>query len=177
MTPRPTTLKEVAEQSASLADFGRHLRDWLHEVRKISSRPSAARLILEEPPRLRRKFRGGEVADAWLAAYAEHLSTEAGIQPPDWAFKSVRKLPEPSFNEPDESPTLRILALRDAPLAFKRRNLFTPSVDLPLSLRAGRPRKSATEKRLANAARQRRFREKRAAELKALRAMAQKNRR
>jgi hypothetical protein len=39
---------------------------------------------------------------------------------------------------------------------------------LPLSLRAGRPRKSANKKHQTNAERQRRFREKRAAEFKAL---------
>lgn len=41
------------------------------------------------------------------------------------------------------TPSLRTLALVRAPLAFKRRNIFTHSVDLPLALRAGRPTKSA----------------------------------
>ena len=116
-----------------------------------------------------RKFAQGEVADAWLAAYAEHLAVKASIQPPNWVFTSSRVLAEPSFNEESESPKLRALAIAHAPLAFKRRNIYTPSVDLPLSLRAGRPRKSADEKRQANAERQRRFREKRAAEFRALR--------
>jgi hypothetical protein len=169
MNQRPSTLKAVAEQSESLAEFGRHLRDWLHELRLVSSRPAAAAAIAENPPRLRCKFERGEVADAWLAAYAEHLAVKAGIQPPNWAFASSRVLDEPSFNDKNESSTLRALALAHAPLAFKRRNIYTPSVDLPLSLRAGRPRKSAAEKRRANAERQRRFRKKRAAEFKALR--------
>lgn len=174
MNQRPSTLKAVAEQSESLADFGRHLRDWLHELRLVSSRPLAAVAVAEEPPRLSRKFAQGEVADAWLAAYAEHLAVKAGIQPPNWVFASSRVLAEPSFNEQNESSTLRALALANAPLAFKRRNIYTPSVDLPLSLRAGRPRKSADEKRLTNAKRQRRFRGKRAAEFKALRKLLTK---
>lgn len=169
MNQRPSTLKAVAEQSESLADFGRHLRDWLHELRQVSSRPHAAVAIAGEPPRLSRKFDQGEIADAWLAAYAEHLAVKAGIQPPDWVFASSRILAEPSFSEENESPGLRALALAHAPLAFKRRNIYTPSVDLPLSLRSGRPRKPADEKRKVNAERQRRFRQKRAAELKALR--------
>jgi len=169
MNQRPSTLKAVAEQSESLADFGRHLRDWLHELRYVSSRPLAAAAVAEEPPRLCRKFEQGEIADAWLAAYAEHLAVKAGIQPPDWVFTTSRVLAEPSFNEQNESSRLRALALTHAPLAFKRRNIYTPSVDLPLSLRAGRPHKSTTEKRQANVQRQRRFRAKRAAEFKALR--------
>jgi len=169
MNQRPSTLKAVAERSESLADFGWHLRDWLHELRLVSSRPLAAAAVAEEPPRLSRKFEQGEIADAWLAAYAEHLAVKAGIQPPNWVFASSRALAEPSFNEENESPKLRALAIAHAPLAFKRRNIYTPSVDLPFLLRAGRPRKSAAEKRKANAKSQRRFREKRAAEFKALR--------
>ena len=138
-------------------------------MRLVSSRPGATAAIAEEPPRLSRKFKQGKIADAWLAAYAEHLAVKAGIQPPNWVFTASRVLAEPSFNDKNESPGLRSLALAQAPLTFKRRNIYTPSVDLPLSLRAGRPRKSADEKRITNADRQRRFREKRAAEFKALR--------
>ena len=38
MSGRPTNLKEVAAQSASLAEFGLNLRDWLHELRRASFR-------------------------------------------------------------------------------------------------------------------------------------------
>lgn len=177
MNSRPSTLKAVAERSESLADFGRHLRDWIHELRLASSRRLAAAAVAEEPPQLRRKFAQGEVADAWLAAYAEHLAIKAGIRPPDWVFTSSRILAEPSFNEENESPALRALALAHAPLPFKRRNIYTPSVELPLSLRAGRPRKPVEEKHQANAERQRRFRKKRAQELKVLRKLLAKVRR
>ncbi|MFT3867189.1 MAG: hypothetical protein QM715_01710 [Nibricoccus sp.] len=139
MNQRPSTLKAVAEQSESLADFGRHLRDWLHELRLVSSRRGAAIAVAEEPPRLSRKFAQGKVADAWLTAYAEHLAVKAGIQPPNWVFASSRVLAEPTFNEQNESPALRALALAHAPLAFKRRNIYTSSVDLPLSLHAASP--------------------------------------
>jgi len=74
MSPRPTTLCHVAERSDSLEDFGRHFRDWLHELRQWSSRPRVARAVRDEPPLLAGKFAGGGVADAWLAAYAEEIS-------------------------------------------------------------------------------------------------------
>jgi hypothetical protein len=81
------------------------------------------------------------------------------------------------FSRRGQQPALRTLALVRAPLAFKRRNLFTHAVDLPLALRAGRPAKSAEEKRRANAERQRRFRETRRAELAALRQQVRGTRR
>jgi hypothetical protein len=174
MNLRPTTLKEVAERSDSIGEFGRHLRDWLHELRRASSRPQVARTVAEEPPRLREKFARGQVADAWLAAYAEHLAAKVGVAPPEWAFSPSRTSDEPLFDE-GSTPALRILALARAPLAFKRRNIFTPSVDLPLALRAGRPTKSADEKRKTTAERQKRFRAARREELATLRKLARKN--
>jgi hypothetical protein len=166
-------LKEIAQRSDSIGDFGRHLRDWLHELRRASSRAQAAATVADEPPLLRKKFPGGEVADAWLAAYAEHLCGKIGAAAPEWAFAPWRTSDDPIFDE-GSTPALRRLALVHAPLAFKRRNIFTPSVDLPLALRAGRPAKSAEEKRLSNAERQRRFREARREELAALRKLARK---
>lgn len=172
MIPRPKSLKAVAEQSASLGEFGLNLRDWLHELRRASSRPQALAAIVDEPPRLQGRFAQGHIADAWLAAYAEHLAHKLRRAAPHWAFAPERIAPDPVFDDGAESPTLRALALAHAPAAFKRRNIFTPAVDLPLRLHAGRPAKSPEEKRRNNAARQRRFRQARLAELAALRKLA-----
>jgi hypothetical protein len=133
MQARPSSLKEIAEWSESISDFGKHLRDWLHELRKISSREQVAATIASEPERLREKFTQGCIADAWLAAYAEHLAGSVGIAPPPWASAPWRTLNEPSFDE-GAPPALREHALSGSPLAFRRRNIFTPSVDLPLPL-------------------------------------------
>ena len=174
MSGRPTNLKEVAAQTASLAEFGLNLRDWLHELRRASSRNQAVAAIAEEPPLLRERFAEGAVADAWLAAYAEHLAQRLRQPAPEWAFAPDRIAPEPVFDAGAQSPELRILALAYSPAAFKRRNIFTPSVDLPLRLRAGRPQKSAEEKRRNNAERQQRFRTARQEELSRLRKLARK---
>lgn len=174
MIRRPSSLKDVADQSGSLAEFGRNLRDWLHALRAITSRQQAEAALAVEPPMLRKMFLHGHVADVWLAAYAEHLAGKVGIAPPAWAFASWRVSKEPLFDE-GATPALRVIALRDSPLAFKRRNVFTPSVDLPISLPAGRPTKSLEEKRRSNAERQRRYRKARADELKDLRQSARKS--
>ena len=166
---RPRTLREVSERSDSIGDFGRNLRDWLHELRSVSSRRQANETIMEEPALLRERFPEGNVADAWLAAYAEHLAGKIGGSAPEWAFQPNRIAAEPIFDEGGDNRKLRTLALERAPLAFKRRNIFTPSVDLPLSLRPGRPAKSIEEKRRKNAERQRKFRMSRHNELIMLR--------
>ena len=172
MTPRPTSLKQVAERAESLADFGRDLRDWLHELRRSSSRPQLLRAIAEEPRTLKARFQHGDVGDAWLGAYAEYLATRLDRPPPAWAFHKSRIVQEPWFADESNSPILRALALAHTPLPFKRRNLYTDIVDLRLRLRAGRPAKTLEEKRQSNAERQRRFRARRQAEFSALRKMA-----
>lgn len=171
MRDRPSTLAQIADRTGSLEDFGRNLRDWLHELRRASSRPQVRAAIADKPRTLRKNFADGAIADAWLAAYAELLAQRTHLKPPEWAFSRSRVAPEPWFANKSGSLGSRILALQQAPLAFKRRNLYTHSVELPLRLRAGRPSKSPSEKRRANAERQRRFRRRRKAELDSLRAL------
>jgi len=169
MTPRPTTLREVAAQSDSLETFGRLFRDWLHELRGHSSRPALALAVRDEPPLLAPQFPQGAVADAWLAAYAEYLAHRLRHSAPAWTRSPRRILADPWFASPEAGPLRRLAALRDSPAPFKNRNLFTESVDLPLALRAGRPRKPADARRRTNAERQRRFRVRRALEVELLR--------
>jgi hypothetical protein len=169
MMRRVNSLKSVAAKSESLEDFGNHMRDWLHEVRHASSRIQLERLYLDEPGVLAGRFADGNVADAWLGAYAEHLAARIRRVPPEWAFHPWRVAESPWFASGPAGPRLREIALANSPLAFKRRNLFSAHVDLPLRLRAGRPRKPAELNRASNADRQRRFRERRRAELEKLR--------
>ena len=170
MNQRPRTLAEIADQADSLETFGLLFQDWLHEVRRMSSRRQAWTAVLARPATLAGRFAEGSLADAWLGAYAEHVALRLEETPPAWAFEPGRILQMPWFSNPRGSTVWRIGALRDSPLAFKRRNLFTPSVQFPLRLRAGRPERSAEEKRAVNRERQHRFQERRRAELRALRA-------
>lgn len=167
MNPRPVTLREVAEQADSFAEFGQHFQDWLHGLRSVTSRPRVNALIAEAPPRLARRFSEGATADAWLAAYAEHIATLCGLSVPAWC--RGRQSPTPWFAVGGTDLRSRVAALRDSPPAFKARDLYTPAVDLPLRLAAGRPAVSLEVRRQANAARQQRFRERRRLELQKLR--------
>lgn len=158
MSSRPITLQDVANRSDSLEAFGRHFQDWLHGLRNYTSRPPVEAALRPSPPRLRNRFSDGSVADAWLAAYAEFIALKLGLDVPAWA--EGRTSDQPWFAV-GTGTAERLAALRDSPPAFKARNVYTPSVDLPLRLAAGRPAKSAEELRRANAERQKRFRERR----------------
>jgi hypothetical protein len=125
--------------------------------------------IAEEPASLGNRFPEGQIADAWLAAYAEHLASSIGRPAPDWTLQADRVADEPWFSSELRTAKLRELASIGSPPAFRRRNLFTPTVWLPLRLRRGRPAKSAEQKRKSNSERQRRFRVRRNAELRKLR--------
>jgi hypothetical protein len=164
---RPQSLREVAERADDLEAFGGELQDWLHTIRSLHSRPPVAAAIANVPPRLAGRFPDGAAADAWLAAYADHTARQIGCAPPAWCLSPDLVAP-PWFTTNGRGS--RLLALRDSPPAFKNRNIFTPKVDLPLNLRAGRPRVSAEQRRRKNAERQRRFRQRRAEELARLRA-------
>ena len=159
MQSRPTTLAEIAVRSDSLERFGRELADWLHTLRSLGSRPALAATIADAPALLAGRFPEGVLADATLAAYADLLADRVGIAPPDWCFAAERVAPEPWFAS--SGPRSRVLALRDTPPAFKRRNLFSAAPDLPVRLRAGRPPVSAEQRRAKNAERQRRFQQRR----------------
>ncbi len=167
MKDRPKTLREIAERAEDLSHFGREFADWLHTLRTLSSAPQVLSALKEEPPLLRNRFPEGNTSDAWLAAYADHISNHLGVSSPKWSLSPDRIAREPWFST--DGKHSRLLALRDSPSAFKNRNLFTSKVDLPLRLRAGRPPVSAEQKRQKNAERQRRFRARRAGELELLR--------
>lgn len=151
---RPRTLREVAEWSDSLTDFGRNLRDWQHAVRLggVHSRTELARRLADTPPLLAGRFTEGDVADAYLAAYAEWLADHASISRPAWCKDPHRVARNPWFSAP-----ARGLLLVTSPASFRQRNLFT-NPELVFTPKAGRPRVSEDRKREKARLRQKAYR-------------------
>ena len=151
---RAATLSEVARQADSLPSFGMALRDWQHVIQRdhVNSRNELVRRLAEEPPWLADRFPQGDVADAYLAAYAEWIADRAGIPRPEWCADPARCVHDPWF-----SASTRGLLLAKSPASFRQRNLFTipESVFTP---RRGRPRVSAEQKREKARQRQRAYR-------------------
>lgn len=156
VSDRPRRLFEIAETSESLEDFGLLLRDWIHTITRsdVSNRPALAQAISTAPKLLKERFPGGEIADAYLAAYAEWIADQAGINRPEWSSDSRRVLDRPWFAD---SARASLLIL--APASFRQRGIFTVPEQI-VRLRRGRPRVSEEIKREKARRRNQRYREK-----------------
>jgi hypothetical protein len=153
---RPLTLADVSRHADSLEVFGMNLRDWQHEIQRggVRSRSEFSRRLSEAPPRCGRRFAGGDVADAYLAAYAEWLADHAGIDRPGWTSDARRVARDPWFATPLHG---RLLAI--TPASFRQRNLFT--VPEPVFRAAsGHPRVPAEQKREKARLRQQAYRKR-----------------
>jgi hypothetical protein len=116
---RPKTLAEVAELTLRGEPFFLCLRSFLDEFYHC---PAQAALEME-PKLLAAEFpTTGAVHDAYLAATAEALATQAGLNTPSWSYAESRKLHHPWFAMTLDS--LRALLLVESPAAFRSRNLF-----------------------------------------------------
>jgi len=115
---RPRTLSETAAWSDDAEKFSFNIRDFLDE---FYADPRSERLI-DEPPVLREILSDNGLADAYLAAIAEHLSRKFGFTPPAWAASPSRILKEPWFAM--QSHGARMLLLVESPPAFRERNIF-----------------------------------------------------
>ena len=153
---RPQTLAEVATASKSQEQFGRSLRDWQHEIQRggVHSRKAFAASIAEPPDLLQKRFAGGDVADAYLAAYAEWLADRACVPRPPWCADRRRVAKRPWFATP-----LRGRLLAAAPASFRQRQLFTIPEQV-FTPRRGRPRVPEEQKRVAARRRQKAYRER-----------------
>src|SRR4051812_30846034 len=116
---RPKSLAEVAELTLGGASFDLCLKNFLDE---FYAHPSVESLAVE-PRRLSGALSDiGAVQDAYLAATAESLATNTGINTPAWAYAESRKLKRPWFAL--EYASLRALLLWESPAAFRSRNIF-----------------------------------------------------
>lgn len=153
---RPQTLNEVAEWSNSLEEFGMNLRDWQHEIQRggVHSRVGLERRLSDKPKKLSCRFPEGDVADAYLAAYAEWLADSARITRLSWCANQKRVTNDPWFSSP-----ARALLLVRSPASFRQRGLFT--IPHPIFIpKAGRPRVSPELKREKARLRQKAYRKR-----------------
>ena len=161
---RPQTAAEVAAMSSDWESFGRNLRDWQHELQKVSSRKAFFSRISEAPSLLQESFDQDRQCDAYLAAYVDWLAAKAAVEAPEWIADPRRVATKAWY----DYPPLWKQSLLKAPAAFRKRHIFTQPEN-PLKIRAGRPSTTASDKRHKNALRQKRHRERVKAKLEKLR--------
>ncbi|MFT5837506.1 MAG: hypothetical protein ACI9ZV_001011 [Candidatus Azotimanducaceae bacterium] len=150
---RPATSAEIAETTHDAESFGRNLRDWQHELRRVSSRKDFAARIADAPLLIRDKLDDSGQCDAYLAAYVEWLCERHGVTAPAWLDEPQRFADKAWYDH----PPLWQDSFVHAPGAFRRRGVFTRPDDV-LKFKKGRPKVSPAVKRAKSAERQRQYR-------------------
>ncbi len=117
---RPKSLEEVVRLIREGLGWMTALNEFLDEFYASKKRQG---MIDAEP---------GLTGDAWLDAYigaaGEHLARRWGLKIPKWTDAPQRFLGAPSF--PEHFEFSKPLLLRDSPIAFRRRMIFTEAEPL-----------------------------------------------
>lgn len=112
------TLATVAERARHGEDLRFAVREFLDEY-AVRGRDELRASALEPEPKP-----VDQRTDAYLAALAEHLARADDLQIPTWAADGRRSLDRMWF--PGLAPGFRATALRESPVAFRRRGIFIP---------------------------------------------------
>ncbi len=119
---RPTSLREAVDRIIEGYDFFNATNEFLDEF--YLARPEERqRMIAEEPAWIGESFQ-----DAYVGAMGEHLARRGGLDIPAWVEDQRRFLDEPHF--PPYSELAKPYFLRDSPIAFRRRLIFTEAEPL-----------------------------------------------
>ncbi len=118
----PTSLKEAVDRIVAGQSWEDAVSAFL-DAFYVSGPRERQRMIAEEP-----RLTGVAFQDAYIGAVGEHLARRWGLEIPAWADHPGRFLNEPSF--PEYMEYAKPVYLRDSPMAFRRRLIFTEAEPL-----------------------------------------------
>lgn len=110
------TVAGVAERVRGGEDLCFAVRELLDEFALRGREDLRAAALAEEPAQVNAHV------DAYLGALAEHLAHTCGLPVPSWALSADRTLDRMWF--PGVARGFRATALRESPVAFRRRGIF-----------------------------------------------------
>lgn len=119
---RPTSLREAVDRIIGGQSWVDAISEFLDEF--YPSAPSERKRMIGEEPRLT----GVAFEDAYVGAVGEHLARRWGLEIPAWADDPQRFLVEPHF--PEYMELAKPVYIRDSPIAFRRRLIFTEAEPL-----------------------------------------------
>jgi hypothetical protein len=119
---RPTSLKEAVDRTIEGYGFFDAISEFLDEF-YLSGPAKRQRMIADEP-----RLTGVAFQDAYVGAVGEHLARRWGLDIPAWADDPRRFLEAPHF--PEFMEFAKPVFLRDSPIAFRRRLIFTEAEPL-----------------------------------------------
>ncbi len=131
---RPKSLKEVLEivqagenERIALAEFLDEFYaavEHQHEGAGTKERDGEPQAMIDAEPALT----GTQPLDAYIGAVGEHLARRWGLAVPPWVEDGRRFLDTPFF--PDNLQLMKPILLRDSPIGFRRRLIFTEAEPL-----------------------------------------------
>jgi hypothetical protein len=119
---RPKSLKQTVDRIVAGESWVDAISEFLDEFYPCDS-VERQRMIGDEPG-----LTGVAFQDAYVGAVGEHLARRWGLDIPPWADDPRRFLAKPHF--PEYMELAKPVFLRDSPIAFRRRLIFTEAEPL-----------------------------------------------
>jgi len=119
---RPASLKEAVARATEGYGFFDAIHEFLDEF--YHRGPSERQRMIHDEP----EFTGVAFQDAYIGAVGEHLARRWGLDIPPWTDDPRRFVDKPHI--PDYMELAKLVFLRDSPMAFRRRLIFTEAEPL-----------------------------------------------
>lgn len=131
LSQRPRSLHEVVEFiNEHNMTYDNAIAEFIDETKKMSKDELQDALNLE-PKWLDKNGRTFEYwQDAYLGAIAEHLARLNELEIPEWTEKYDRFLHRKAFFDNGGLTSLNATLIKESPLAFRRRGIFTEAQPL-----------------------------------------------
>jgi hypothetical protein len=122
---RPQSLKEAIERILLVGEEERiAIAEFLDEFYLHYGHTEQLQTMIDAPP----PVSGRQPLDAYVGAIGEHLARRWGLTIPFWVEDECRFLDTPIFA--DDLQLMKPILLRDSPIAFRRRLIFTEAEPL-----------------------------------------------
>ena len=121
---RPQSLKESVERILAGEEERIALAEFLDEFYLRHGEIAEQQTMIDAVP----PVTGGQPLDAYVGAIGEHLAGRWGLSIPSWVEEESRFLHTPFWV--DDLQLMKPILLRDSPIAFRRRLIFTESEPL-----------------------------------------------
>jgi hypothetical protein len=121
---RPQSLSEAVENILAGGEERIALAEFLDEFYGRDRHAAEQQAMIATPPPVANR----QPLDAYVGAIGEHLARRWGLTIPSWVEDESRFLDTPIFA--DDLQLMKPILLRDSPIAFRRRLIFTEAEPL-----------------------------------------------
>ena len=121
---RPQSLKEAVECIMAREEERISIAEFLDEFYFQHGQTAAQQKMIHAPP----PITDSQPLDAYVGAIGEHLARRWALTIPSWVHDEHRFLDTPIWA--DDLQLMKPILLRDSPIAFRRRLIFTEAEPL-----------------------------------------------